>query len=531
MNAPSGTQAFTVQGNEKLDPPVPAPALAHYREGLRLHRAKDLHGALRHLQASLQAAGEHPGIFLALARVAEDGGDLRAAEQLLRHVQGKFPSLPAAERLARLVYKQQRYAEAVTLLDALLPKLPFNPGLMGILSSALECTGEFERSRTLREQVLEKVPSAEHAGELATALMRHADYARLDARLPQWLARWPRDLGLLGSAAVWYLGSGDYPRGFSYMRQRLKLLHIVHGDPRVAACATWDGQPFAGTLLASLEPMVGDELMMSSLLLRVVAMGQATVAEVDARCLALYRRSFPGIEFVDRAGRELGDRIQAGGVCRHALTLDLLQGLHREWTLPGTPGWLRPEPDLVRRKREEYRARWPGKRLVGLSWRSRQHYNGIDAKSVPLSALVSTLALPDTQFINLQYGDTQAETAALQGLPVPWRDAEIDPFSDIEGLSAQVAALDQVVTVSNVTAHVAGATGVPTTVLLPKRFPVLWHWGLLGEQFDYQTTWYGAVRSLRNPEDAGFAALDRLLAADLAGPRRYAGPDSRQEIR
>jgi hypothetical protein len=303
--------------------------------------------------------------------------------------------------------------------------------------------------------------------------------------------------------------------------QRREVTGGGESDARLNGCARWDGQTFAGTLLVSLENHVGEEIMMSQLLAWVVGRQQRALVEVDARFLPLFRRSFPELEFVDRQAGEPGRRFAAGGDFRRARSLDLMQLAGRANTLPGTPAWLRADTQRVQQKRAEYDQRWPGKTRVGISWRSARPYNGVDAKSVALSALPQTLATPGVVFVSLQYGDTAAELASAEN--APWCDAAVDARNDFEALAAQVCALDAVVTVSNVTAHLAGALGVPATVLLPKRFPVLWHWGYEGEE----TTWYASVRLLRNPRDGAWDALDALLAADLAGPRRCAGPDSR----
>jgi len=506
-------------------PPLSVAAAEQYNAGRRALQEKNLPAALRHLQAALQLAGEHPLVLDGLASVAEAGGDLAAAVRIVSLLRQRMPSARADEWLARLHYRRQHYRDCVPLFDALLARDPARTDIAVLLSSAVEMGGDFERARALREAAYARLPSAAAAADLAAMYMRHADYARLGAGLPEWLARYPQEAGLVTTASVWYLGAGDYPRGLAYLRQRQTQLGVAHADARVRATPAWDGSAFDGHLLVSLEPQLGDEIVMTSLLPRLRDRASRCTVEVDARCLPLFARSFPALGFVTRGSQALGD-IAAQGGCRHALTLDLLQGLQRAWTLPGTPGWLRANPETVARKRAEYRARWPGKRLVGISWRSQQRYNGVDAKSAALADFPQLLALPDTVFINLQYGDTAAEVAALPAALRPWRDAEIDPFHDIEGLAAQIAVLDRMVSVSSATAHLAGALGVPTTVLLPKRFPVLWHWGFLGNE----TTWYGAVRTLRNRGDDGWNSLDAVLAADLAGPGAHAGPDSRAGV-
>jgi len=494
-------------------PPIPAEALAHLREGQRLHRARDLAAGLRHLQKALQLAGEHPAILEAMALLAADGGDLASAEKIFRHLHAQASSVANTVNLARTLYRQHRYADSLPLLESAIARSPFNADLLGMQAAALEMCGQFDRSLALQERLLREAPSAAQAVNLASALLRQGRHDTIRTTMPGLLKRWPGTPGLLATAAVSALGCGDYPQGLAYLRQQQLAINNHHADARIAALPAWDGQPFDGLLLVSLEAMIGDEILMSQLLLDVVARGQRAVVEVDARCLPLYRRAFAAIEFVDRRTTALGDRVQPGIVCRRAETLDLLEALQRRWTLPGTPGWLKPPAELCARKGAEYRARWPGKKLVGISWRSKQFYNGMDLKSVPLAAFAQTLSVPGVQFVNLQYGDVRAELATLGDVPAPWCDPEIDAFNDIDGLAAQICALDAVVSTSCATAHLAGALGMPTTVVLPKRFPILWHWGFL----EAETTWYGSVRLARNPEDTGWAELDRRLAASLAG--------------
>ena len=62
---------------------------------------------------------------------------------------------------------------------------------------------------------------------------------------------------------------------------------------------------------------------------------------------------------------------------------------------------------------------------------------------------------------------------------------------DLDEFAAKLAALDLVISVGNATAHLAGALGVPTWVLLPK-VPG-WRWLIDGER----NPWYASVRAIR----------------------------------
>ena len=59
-------------------------------------------------------------------------------------------------------------------------------------------------------------------------------------------------------------------------------------------------------------------------------------------------------------------------------------------------------------------------------------------------------------------------------------------MQDSEGLTALTACMDEIITIDNSTVHLAGALGVPTTLMLPKghdfRWPELEHGGTLWYQ-------------------------------------------------
>jgi ADP-heptose:LPS heptosyltransferase len=70
-------------------------------------------------------------------------------------------------------------------------------------------------------------------------------------------------------------------------------------------------------------------------------------------------------------------------------------------------------------------------------------------------------------------------------------DPSIDQMTDLDAFAAQIAAMDVVLAVSGSAAHMAGALGVPTVVLLSPA--PQWKWGGEGERTD----WYPSVTLLR----------------------------------
>ena len=99
-------------------------------------------------------------------------------------------------------------------------------------------------------------------------------------------------------------------------------------------------------------------------------------------------------------------------------------------------------------------------------------------KSLSLKKLEKLLKLKDITFVDLQYGDTRKERQSFYkkyGINLI-KIKEIDNYDDIEGLAALIDACDFVVTVSNTTAHIAGAIGKQTYLMLPKGKGKLWYW-------------------------------------------------------
>jgi ADP-heptose:LPS heptosyltransferase len=104
-------------------------------------------------------------------------------------------------------------------------------------------------------------------------------------------------------------------------------------------------------------------------------------------------------------------------------------------------------------------------------------------------------AQPDVRWINLQYGDHDAMSEQIAAASAPILiDRSVDQFSNIDVFAAQIAAMDMVLTIDNSTAHLAGALGVPTWVLLP--FAPDWRWLQLRED----SPWYPTMRLFRQPK-------------------------------
>jgi hypothetical protein len=97
-------------------------------------------------------------------------------------------------------------------------------------------------------------------------------------------------------------------------------------------------------------------------------------------------------------------------------------------------------------------------------------------------------------------------TAPSGLLDADWGE-QIGDFSD---LAAMLAALDLVITVDTAIAHLAGALGRPTLVLLP--YAPDWRW-LLGRE---DSPWYRSARLFRQPQPNDWGTAVEAVARALA---------------
>ncbi len=278
----------------------------------------------------------------------------------------------------------------------------------------------------------------------------------------------------------------------------------------------WTGQDLAGkTILIWGEQGVGDEIIYASMIPEVIAQAGKVIIECEPRLAPLFKRSFPGTETIARE-TEIAPAMKDRSIDYHISSADLCPLLR-----PGLSAFTGGQPYLSAdpTKRDSLRAEYSGELarapLVGIAWRSGRKNNAW-LKSVPLADWPPIFATRGPAFVSLQYGDHRAEiedAEARFGTQI-MRDGEIDPLEDLDGFASQVAAMDLVLTNSNTAAHVAGALGVPTWVMVPRAGSggMPWYWLRQGTA----CPWYASVRLYRQTRFQNWESTISAVAADMA---------------
>jgi hypothetical protein len=178
-------------------------------------------------------------------------------------------------------------------------------------------------------------------------------------------------------------------------------------------------------------------------------------------------------------------------------------------TIPASVPYLTVDDALVERARE-WLSRAASRKRVGLVWAGgpRLMSDAFRRRSIPLIAMEPILRVPGITFISLQTGDAASEIASLPDGTSLLQTPQL--VADFAQTAALMHNLDLVITADTATAHLAGALGKPTWILIP-HFPD-WRWALTRTD----CPWYPTARLFRADGPSQWATPVRQIAAALA---------------
>lgn len=331
---------------------------------------------------------------------------------------------------------------------------------------------------------------------------RSLEQARESARLARTAGDWAALVELGG----WFEQHGAYREAWSALADASSLR-------RRPLLPEWDGSPLDGRTLRVQRRIrhTGAELRMARLLADASHKGAAVQVVVEPRLVPLFRRSLPAVQVVTE---------------QHVAELP---AAHWGASYERLAEWLQPSAETILdgfvplKADEAARRAWresagPGAGpVVGMAW----HSDNRNKRLPSLDDWAGFLRDVPARFVSLQYDEDAVGRIELEqrsGRRVSGGSA-FDQRQDLDGFAAQVAAVDAVVTISNTTAHMAGALGRPCIVLLDAQTGLTWP--ASGDR----TPFYPQTRLLR-ATGTGWADVLRQAATWLSGPAFQASIDA-----
>ena len=462
----------------------PSFAQVHYNLGVALVQSDRLDDAESSFRIAVELRPEYSEGFLGLGNVQYTLGKNQEAIASFREAIRLCPIAPdPLNSLGLALIKDKRASEATVFLrQAIRLKQDFE-GAYNNLGLALSDEGRYREAEQAFESALQLNPkSAEAFANLGNLFKEEG---RLNASLicydmaiaysPSCVsARWNRSLALLQN--------GEFEAGWREYEWRWARTALSHRRPFFQP--EWDGKALQGrTCLVYCEQGLGDVLQFIRYTEELKKIGAIVVLETPSPLVGIAATC----RWVDQVVCE-GEKLPSFDVHLPIMSLPRLLGTRQE-TIPATIPYLFPHPDRVGYWKTLL-AKIPGLK-VGIAWQGNPHHQWDRHRSVQLSRFAALAEIQGVSLISLQRGPG---TEQLGDVAFPIHSILDSNILDSECLldtAAIMKSIDLVITVDTATAHLAGAVGASTWLLLSTL--VDWRWLLAVDT----SPWYPTMRLFR----------------------------------
>lgn len=468
-------------------------ALEHWSSG-RLEAAKD---------ELLRLTATEPSHFLGHMLLFDVLLGLRELEQarmaLYTMHQQQYPRSALAGAQTKLLLAEGRFVEAAAEARRAIANEPENPLLHSLLAQALRRLNDFPAAFQAAGRAVELAPLEPQFHNNLGVLCQEA--ALLNESLGHYRRAWeinPHYTQAKMREGMVHLLLGDWEKGWPLYEARLEALEgtSLAGSSR----PVWDGaEPLKNrVLLLRSEQGLGDTIHFLRYAPVLAAQGARVIAEIPGPLLRLLEQyPIQGIHGLVVKGTALPE---------HDFQCPILS-LGDRLRLRPTPEDCLPAPYLQRRAPPQPQKNSGTKFNVGVCWAGNpSHFNDAN-RSIPLALLSRLFDCEEVDFVVLQKMQSEQERELLTFYPHVQNPAP--DFADMADTAACLEKLDWVITVDTSVAHLAGALGVPTWLLLP-HIPD-WRWGLNGET----CLWYERTRLFRQTTRNSWPAVVEKIFSTL----------------
>ena len=441
-------------------------------------------------------------------------------------VTSRTPSGAGLRELAHVawqLHQSRLWPQAEAIFRYVISEDPTYARAINNLSVVRGCQNEMAEAEELSRRAIELEPAnASYRANLATTLLDFGRFDEAEAEYRKVLELAPGDPHASSSLGILLLRTGRFKEAWPFYQGRRRPKRYEFLDQELTG---WNGENLQGKSLVILnEQGLGEEFQVARLYTQLCGECDDISLTCDPRIVELMARSFPALNVIAHDDTE-AIRAAVNKADYVSVLTNLIAQLAPDAKPETEPrDYLRADSERVAGLRRKYRELYGDRRLIGFSWGTSSSFKQ-SARTIPVDQWKALLARDDCQFISLQYSASApvlAEYARNLGVSIGV-DETIDAKDDLDGLAAQIAALDHVISIDNTTVHLAAALGQPVWTLLMK-YPH-WLWGLEGDT----CLWYASMRLFRQVEHGNWdqvlgeveAALDRdLKRSAVSAPKR-----------
>jgi Flp pilus assembly protein TadD len=462
-------------------------ALQHQQSG-QLEQAESI------CRQILAVRRDDPQTLNVYAIIAFQSNRIDLAEKLIRGaIRGNPGSAGFHTNLGRILAGSRRLDEAIAAYQSAIELDPLAADAMNNLGNALRARGQLEPAMNAYRQAVQAAPGhVEAHSNLAAALEAAGHYSAATQAYRRIVELLPDSADAHVQLAMALLADGELSEGWEHYEWRLRsasaaIFKQTFPRPRINSIDDVRGK----RVLLYGEQGLGDTIMFCRYATLIAQQGAEVILGVRPELKRLMS-SLPGVRQVIASGDPLPK------FDLHSPLMSLPHVLNTTlWTILCPVPYLSADPQLVRQW-ESRLASLPAGMRIGICWRGSQMQEGLH-RSPPPAVVQRWVKQCNATLVSLQ----KDPDARIEGV-VDWSH-ELHDFADTAALVANV---DRVISIDTAVAHLAGAMGKPTALLLPDIAD--WRW--LRDRED--SPWYPTVRLLRmgSPGD-----WEPLVRAALGG--------------
>jgi tetratricopeptide (TPR) repeat protein len=469
----------------------PNNSYAYYNLGNTYRNKGELDESIRNFQKAIELNPKFIDAYYNLGIALQDNKQINEAIVCYQEALQLNPSLfYVFYNLGNAFKYKGQFDKAIDCYQKVLKLNPsFIPAYIN-LTSTFRDNGQLDDAVTICQKALVINPSSletyvnlgtalQDKGQLDEALDCYRKVLNVDSNFAE--AHWNMSLVLLTL--------GNYMEGWKEHEWRWKLKDYIKCS---ISKPLWDGYDIQGlTILLYDEQGYGDSIQF----IRYVSLVAQRGARIIVSCKKELKTLFQNIEEIDKV-IAYGNQLPDFDIYCPLLNLPLVFNTTLE-NIPAKTPYINVEPELARKWRNKIQLD-NSKLKVGLVWATGEGELQ-KIKSFPLIIFSKFAKLSDVTFYSLQKG-VAAEQAKNppKGMKLFDYMGEVNDFADT---AAIIESLDLVISADTAVAHLAGALGKPTWIMIP--IVPIWQWMLHRED----SPWYPTVKLFRQPSSGNWESV------------------------
>lgn len=483
---------------------MPDYANAHHNLGMALYRQGQAEAAIAHYEKAVELEPTHASARNSLGVALYQQGQLDAAIDQYRQALALMPNYLSAHDNLGIALKQQGKLEAAA--EHFRTAIAINPHYANAyinLGNTMRELGDYDQAIAYCQESIRLQPQNADAHNTYGCVL--VDLGRLEDAIKSYEAaieHRPDFADAHLNLGIILLQVGDFQRGFAEYHWRWNTKQCP--DLRYTH-ALWKGEELQGKIiLLTAEQGFGDTIQFARYAALVAQRGGRVVIACQKPLLRLLS-TVPGVaQCADRDKDNVETHLHAP-----LMELPYILGTTLE-TIPATVPYVFPPDNTKIQLQIPANTRLK----IGFVWATNPSNSTSGKRSCAVSHFLQLLDVPQIALYSLQKDAPETDRELLQGLDrLQDLQAQLNDFADT---AAAIAQLDLVITVDTAVAHLAGAMGKPTWILLA-HVPD-WRWLMHRED----SPWYPSMRLFRqNQPDAWEELFSRVAIAlreELAQP-------------